>query len=206
MILLASWDDGAKTDLKMAELMKKYNIPTIFYWPSMLGKHKNLGKAKSWLSEDECKELARDFEIGSHSMTHQFMNKMDVARVTNEIHESRRKWQDFTGQAVNSFAYPKDSFSNLTKCLIKGAGYTNARTSNVGSLTPGNDLFAKKCTLNIAINRLEYNYKSWVLYADEMLQAVKEDSVFHIFGCSWEVEEYGEWERLEELIKTLVAK
>lgn len=206
MILLASWDDGAKTDLKMAELMKKYNVPTTFYWPALLGKHKNIGKAKSWLSIDECKELAKDFEIGSHSMTHQFMNNMDIARVTNEIHESKKRLQDITGQAINSFAYPKNSLSSLTKCLIKGGGYTNARTSGVGSLTPGDDPFAKKCTLQVALNRLEYNYKSWVLYAEEMLQAVKDDSVFHIFGCSWEVEEFKEWDRLEDLLKTLVAK
>lgn len=206
MILLASWDDGARTDLRMAELMQKYNIPTIFYWPSMLGKHKNPGKAKSFLSIDECKELAKTFEIGSHSMTHQFMNKLDIARVTNEIHESRRVWQDHTGQPIDSFAYPKDSYGNLTRVLVKGAGYKSARTNNVASLTPGDDPFATKCTLQIAINRLEYDYKSWVLFADEMIEKITEDSIFHIFGCSWEVEEYGEWERLEDLLKRLVER
>lgn len=205
-MLLASWDDGAKTDLRMAELMQKYNIPTIFYWPSKLGNHKNTGKAKSFLSTEECKELSKNFEIGSHSMTHQFMNKLSIAKIANEIHESRKFWQDTTGQPIDSFAYPKNSLNSLTKALVKGAGYTNARTNNVGSLTPGDDLFSKKCTLQIALNRLEYNNKSWVLYADELMEKINADSIFHIFGCSWEVDVYKEWDRLEDLIKCLVAK
>jgi len=203
MILLASWDDGAKTDLRMAELMQKYNISCTFYWPSMLGSHKNRGKAKSFLTIDECKELAKSFEIGSHSMSHNFMNKLDIARISNEIHESRKFWQDCTGQSINSFAYPKDSLSNLTKTLVKGAGYTNARSSQVCSLTPGEDLFAKKCTLQIGINRLEYNNKSWVLFADEIMKQVTDDSVFHLFGCSWEIDAFNEWDRLEHLLKQL---
>lgn len=204
MILLASWDDGAKTDLRMAELMQKYSIPTIFYWPSALGRHKNAGKAKSWLSLEECKELANTFEIGSHSMTHQFMNKMDIARISNEINQSRKYWQDILGKAVDSFAYPKDSFSNLTRVLVKGAGYLNARTNKVGSLKLPDDPFDTACTVQIAFNRLEYDNKAWTLFANEMIEKSNENSVFHFFGNSWEVEEYQEWERLEDLIKRLV--
>lgn len=203
MILSASWDDGAKTDLRMAELMQKYNIPTIFYWPSKLGTHKNIGKAKSFLTIAECKELSNSFEIGSHSMTHQFMNKLSIAKVANEIHESRKFWQDCTGQAVESFAYPKNSLTSLTKALVKGAGYKNARTSMIGGLVPSEDKFETKCTLQVAINRLEYNNKSWVLFADEMIEKVTNDSVFHLFGCSWEVDAFGEWNRLEDLLKQL---
>lgn len=203
MIVQVSFDDGASTDLKIADLMMKYDVKPVFYWPSMLGKHKNMGKAKSWLSLNECKELSKNFEIGSHSMTHQFLNKLDISTMSNEITGSRKFWQDQTGQAIESFAYPKNSLSNLTKVLIKGAGYKKARTSTTGLLTPGDDAFAINCTLQIAINRLEYKNKSWVLFSQEMMSKITENSVFHLFGNSWEVEEYNEWDRLEDLLKQL---
>ena len=40
MKITASWDDGTTADLKMAELMVKYVIPTIFYWPENIKESK----------------------------------------------------------------------------------------------------------------------------------------------------------------------
>lgn len=203
MILSASWDDGATTDFKMAELMQKYHIPTIFYWPSKIGQHKNMGRAKSFLTIPECIELSKSFEIGSHSMTHQFMNKMNIAMISNEISESRKFWQDTVSQPIYSFAYPKNSLSNLTKALVKGAGYANARTTTIGYLNPGDDLFSINCTINVGNNRLEYDGKSWFLFFEEMLPKIQADSVFHIFGNSWEIDENNEWDQLETMIRKL---
>ena len=205
MEILASWDDGSLADLKMAELMARYNVPTIFYWPSMIGKAKNMAMTSSWLTEQNCKEIASSFEIGSHSVTHQPMSKMTIPQLGMEISDSRKHWQDVTGQEVNSFAYPKSSINTMVKALIKGAGYKSARTSITGWLNPGDDPFAIQCTVQVGIDRIEYAEKCWEYFADEMLEKANDENVFYIFGNSWDVESYNDWDALESLIKKVKA-
>ena len=203
MKIISSWDDASTADFKMAELMSKYNIPTIFYWPSLLEKAKPAFSATSWLAEKDCKELAKQFEIGSHSASHKPMAKMPIGQLGMEITESRKYWQNLTGQEINSFAYPKGSINSLTKALIKGAGYKSARTSVPTHLSPGDDPFEIKCTVQVGIDRVEYNNKCWELFWEEMMEKCDENSVFHIFGSSCDVETYNDWANLETLLKRL---
>lgn len=206
MIVLASWDDGGAADVKMAELMAKYNINATFYWPSRLGQHKNTGRCNHWLTQSECKEVASKFRIGSHSATHQFMKKMSIEAICMEINESRKELQDLTGQAIDTFAYPKNSLCPMVKCFLPAAGYKDARTQVVGLLTnPFNDPYQTPCTVQIGIDRIEYNNICWEMFAREMLAKAQEqpDSVFHMFGHSHEIEEFNDWEPLEELLKLL---
>lgn len=200
MEVIASWDDGSTADLKMAELMTRYNIPTIFYWPSMMGKAKELRTISSWLTDKECKEIANNFMIGSHSASHQSMKKMTIPQLSMEVTDSRKHWQDLTSQEIEYFAYPKNSINSLTKALVKGAGYKFARTNVVGHLKPGDDSFAIQCTVQIGIDRIEYKNKCWEYFAEEMLSKIQPDSTFHLFGNSWEVELYNDWSALEELL------
>lgn len=206
MNVLASWDDGTTADLRMADLMAKYNIPTIFYWPSLLGQAKHLAMTSSWLSEKECKEIASRFEIGSHSVTHQSFKKKQIAQITREINDSRKHWQDITGQPINSFAYPKQSVNSLVKALLRGAGYTSARTCVTGFLNKGDDPFEIKCTVQVGIDRIEYQNRSWELFAEEMISKSNKSSTFYIFGNSWDVESYRDWENLETLLKKLKGR
>jgi peptidoglycan/xylan/chitin deacetylase (PgdA/CDA1 family) len=203
MKIIASWDDGSTADLRMADLMAKYEIETIFYWPSMIGAAKDLAMTSSWLSEKDCEQIASKFEIGSKSVTNKPMNKRMIQAISMEIHSSKKYWQDVTGQEIKSFAYPRNSLNSLNKALIKGAGYTTARTSITGSLNPGNDPHSIQCTVQIGIDRIEYKEKSWELFAQEMINKCDDNSIFHIFGSSWDIESYNDWNALESLIKQI---
>ncbi len=206
MKIIASWDDGTVADLKMAELMQKYGIETTFYWPSSLSEGKNLAVIGSWLSEKQCKEISKSFKIGSHSITQKPMRKMDVGQISREINDSKKYLQDLTGQEIDSFAYPKESYNNMIAALLKGAGYKTARTYICGHIDPGPDAYHIQCTVQIGIDRIDYKNKSWEIFASEMHSKCKEDSVFHLFGNSWDVETYYDWNNLEDLLKLLTGK
>lgn len=206
MKIIASWDDGTIADLRMSELMAKYGIPTIFYWPSYIKQAKDLTFSSSWLKEKDCQEIASKFEIGSHSVSHKPMKKMQISQISYEINESRKNWQDITGQPINSFAFPQNSMNSLTKALVKGAGYTSARSLFTGFLDPGTDPYEIKCTVHIGIDKIEYKEKSWELFADEMISKSNEQSVFHIFGSSWDIDVFNDWENLENLLKILTKR
>jgi peptidoglycan/xylan/chitin deacetylase (PgdA/CDA1 family) len=204
--VIASWDDGTTADLKMAELMLKYDIPTIFYWPSYISRGNELAMTSSWLSEKQCKEIASQFEIGSHSVSDVSMKKMQISQISREINDSKKHWQDVTGQPINSFAYPKNSMNSLMKALLKGAGYTSARANFIGFLNSGDDPFESKCTVQIGMDRIDYNNKCWELFAEEMIAKANENSIFHIFGNPWDIETFGDWENLENLLKILTGR
>ena len=204
MKIISSWDGASPTDFKMADLMSKYNIPTIFYWPSLLEKAKPIFSQTSWLTEKDCKSLSQQFEIGSLSATNKPMKKMTINQLAMEITDSRKYWQDLTGQEIKSFAYPKSSINSVTKCLIKGAGYKSARTYIPNHLSPGDDPFEIKCTIQVGIDRVEYNDKSWELFWEEISCKTNEDSIFHIFGSSCDIEVSKDWDNLERLLKSLI--
>lgn len=207
MKVIATWDDAAVWDLRIAELMKKYEIKTIFYWPVMLEKSKNVGRVGKFLSMDQCKKLAKDFEVGSHTVTHHFLTKINTKQARNEIFDSRKQWQDLTGQEINSFCYPRGYQNQIIKMLVKNAGYKDARVTTIGHLSPGDDPYKTPTTVHVGVDRVEYKNKCWEMYGREMLEEArkKEDAVFHIMGHSWEIERENDWKALEDFLKDVCA-
>lgn len=203
MKVIASWDDASFYDRKMADLMKKYNVKTVFYWPCNLDKSRNMNKCNKFLALNDCKELAKDFEVGSHTVTHNWLPDLNTQQARNEIFDSRKFWQDVTGQAVESFSYPRGRHNELVRILVKNAGYKEARTTIVGHLKPNDDPLQMHTTVHVGIDRKEYKDISWELFARKMIKEAKDDSVYHLWGHSWEIELYKDWENLENLLKEL---
>lgn len=205
MKIIASWDDGCVLDLRMAELMAKYNIPTIFYWPYALDKSKNMNRCKTFLTMDQCKEIAKNFEIGSHTVNHHWLTKINTQQAQNEIFDSRKLWQDALGQEIKSFCYPRGYKNGIVKLLVKNAGYTSARTTVIGHLSPGPDAMEQPTTVHIGIDRIEYKNVSWEIFARQMLEQAREnpEAIFHMMGHSWEIDLFGDWDNLENLLKEL---
>ena len=207
MKIIATWDDGAKQDLKISELMAKYKIPTIFYWPCALEKSHNLKGVKSFLSLKECKAISRSFTVGSHSYNHTHLKKsiIDRTQAKFEIFNSRKFWQDATGQSIDTFCYPRGRFSLEYKEMVKDAGYKSARGVEVGSLDEGKDPYHTPTTVHVGIKRTEYNGVTWFNYAKMMIEKTKDmkNPLFHLFGHSWEIETNNEWKNLESLLRDL---
>ena len=205
MKVIATWDDAAIEDLKLAELMAKYEIPTIFYWPFNLEKSVNVKSIKKFLTQKQCLEIAKKFEIGSHTITHNYLTKIPLKAASPEISDSRKKWQDLTGQGINSLCYPRGYSNQLIRMIAKNAGYKNARTTVVGRLDEGTDPYQTPTTVHVGIDRVEYKGICWQMFANKMLEEArkKDDAIFHLFGHSWEIERENDWKDLESLLKEL---
>lgn len=207
MRIIATWDDGAKQDLRLADLMAKYKIPTIFYWPCALKNSQNLTRVKQFLNLKECKGIAKHFTIGSHTYNHLHLKKETIneKQAKFEIFNSRKFWQDETGQSVDTFCYPRGRFSVEYKDMVKCAGYKSARGVMVGSLNDGKDPYYTQATVHVGIKREEYKNLTWIEYAVMMFKQAQEikNSTFHMFGHSWEIEANNEWENLESLLKDI---
>jgi len=82
--------------------------------------------------------------IGSHTMTHPILTRVDHATACNEIVRSKAIIEEKLGSPVELFAYPngrKEDFDNDIVMMLKKTGFSAACTTIHGSIIGGENLF-----------------------------------------------------------------
>ena len=194
MRLEISIDDGHQLDFKAIELLKKYELPATFYIPS-----------NTDLLGEEIKEIAKDFEIGGHTVNHlHTLKDVDDITLKHEIEDNKTWLEEIIGRKITSFCYPRGRYDERIKKAVKDAGFTEARTTKVLCIDKPTDPFEKGTSIH-CYQRKEYENIDWLELASSMYQEClkKPDSVFHVWAHSWELEKNDEWDKFEELLKTI---
>ena len=95
------------------------------------------------MNRDELRQLAASgqIEIGGHSLTHAALPLVSPATAIREIEVGRAKLRDWTGQDVDSFAYPFGMYNKTVVGLVRGAGFKRSSTVTPGVATPSTDPF-----------------------------------------------------------------
>ena len=204
MRLKISFDDGTVQDLKIAELIEKHGFvdSCIFYFPVMPEIANGL-KGRESLSNDQMKQIASKFEIGSHTITHPLLTRIPLEQARTEIIDSKMLLEHRFDKEIKSFCYPRGYSSNELRNFVKEAGYTTARSTIVGCISKSEDKLFEKTSVHMGCDRREYDAMNWYEYANHLLeQASKiENSVFSIWSHGWELESYPKgFELFEELL------
>ena len=137
MKIVLSFDDGCKLDMRIAELLDKYNLPGLFYIPVMW---ESYNRTKGWegLSQQDVLDLSNRFEIGSHSITHALLTKVPSAVADYEIIQSKPMLEMAIGKKVTSFCYPRGYANEHHKALVRRI-YDSGRSVIVGAVEEGDD-------------------------------------------------------------------
>ncbi|MBU0459149.1 polysaccharide deacetylase family protein [Patescibacteria group bacterium] len=226
MQFITSWDDGRKTDLRIAAMLEKYGLTGTFYVSPPETNEKPA------LSTNEILEIASRHTIGAHSMTHPRLTRIPIDQAKREIEESKQWIEGITGKECNTFCYPAGDFNDQTKKLVKEAGFVEARTVEQLEFKSA-DYFASPTTLQvypfpfrkrwtrwwhyidplvrlrvflprmIALRLPPKAYASWAELAKSLYRYAQKTNqpFFHLWGHSWEIEKYGMWEELEEFLR-----
>jgi len=201
-----SFDDGSIYDLRTADLLKRYNLNAVFFIPVNWQRYL-LSKGIDPLTVDNLRDLASQFEIGSHGVNHELLTRSDNSKIDQEIFDSYEFWQK-TGYKVTGFCYPRGYYNEDIKNKVKEAGYTWARTVKVCELLPPSDPFETHTTVHIGLDRKEYG-TDWLTFAKDKLEealersAMGEEIHYNIFGHSEEIHRYQQWSRVEELLRLI---
>lgn len=219
-IVTTSWDDGYPSDLKLAELLKRYDIPATFYIPIH-------NMERECMNPQQISEIAQVFDIGGHSYHHKKLTRISLSEVETEIIEGKKMLEDITGRELLSFCYPWGAFNDQVMGIVKEAGFIGARTTK--SLTRSiRDPLAMSTTVSAAnwwfapyikhsvasrdpvlfsfMVRNNLFFKGWHRLAIETLDFVmKNGGVWHLWGHSWEIDENSDWGRLEEVLRVISA-
>lgn len=221
-LLTTSWDDGHALDLRLADLLSRYGFKGTFYVAR--------DYVTPRLTETQIRDLAARHEIGAHTLTHPQLTRVAPEQAHAEIAGSRMWLEDVLGQPVTAFCYPRGDTSEQVKALVHAAGFRLARTVQAYSIAHPSDPLAVATTFQVypfprrplrARNplrpyqplwsalphavRLRLTPRAlsqWTRVALATLErATDTGGVWHLWGHSWEIEQYSLWHSLEECLK-----
>ena len=219
IIITTSWDDGHALDLRLAELLDKYDIKATFYVP--------INNAENpVMMPSELKVVANEFEIGGHTVNHIYLNKLDKEAARYEIFECKTMLQDLLGRNIDAFCYPGGKYSQRDIDLVKEAGFLFGRTTRLlhSSYDVESHLMdtymqayhhsvitlTKHCLKNTFLLPIAQNLlfskgnNNFPKLADELFTKIcANGGVFHLWGHSWEIEKFNLWHDLEIVFKML---
>ena len=217
-LITTSWDDGHPLDFRLAELLQKYRLPGTFYIPKYNAEHEVM-------SAQHIAELAKNFEIGGHTIHHTRLHTTDEQSLKNEIEGCRHWLSDLLGDAPQSFCFPGGVFHRKAIEVVRSSGFSVARTTELLSIetsTPDGLLpttlqmyehSAFTYTKHLAKRRRWTHLLQWLrsyslyklpLLAESYLNGIeKNGGCFHLWGHSWEIEEFDLWAKLEELFRII---
>jgi peptidoglycan/xylan/chitin deacetylase (PgdA/CDA1 family) len=119
---LLTIDDGNLDNYTNAfPIMQKYGFTGVLY---LVG---NYIGAKDYMTVDQILEMHNaGWEVGSHSMNHLDLTKLEPDAMRYEIVESRETLEEELGIPVLTFAYPFGLYNDAAVDYIKFAGYIGA--------------------------------------------------------------------------------
>jgi peptidoglycan/xylan/chitin deacetylase (PgdA/CDA1 family) len=131
-----TFDDGYEDFYTTAwPLLKKYGFTATIYIIS----GKIDGNYMTW---DQIRELQKaGIQIGAHTVDHVDLSKATPASQAFQIDTSKQTIEEQIGVPVNAFCYPSGKFNPLTIQLTRTARYSNATTTEPGSVHVGDDPF-----------------------------------------------------------------
>lgn len=201
-----SYDDGVTQDIRLIELLNKYQIKGTFNLNSgLLGQSGmiNIGKRPAThnkVSPEEVKQIYAGQEIASHGLYHTTICNTDPARCLNEILTCRKELERLVEHPITGFAYAFGAYDDTVLEALKSCGITYARTIKATH------------TFDIPENFLIWDPTCH--HDDEALPELTEKflkdtslfpmlKLFYVWGHSYEFDQNDNWEHMESFLEKM---
>lgn len=221
-LLTISVDDGHVSDLWSAELLCKFGLKATFYIP-------RTNPERAVITQRKLKELATEFEVGGHTLSHTQLPALTENRAWEEIRGCKDWLEDVLGRPVQSFCYPRGKYNRRVRELVKRAGFLGARTChyNLNSLPQdafeagvSTEAFSHSVAVHLRHALVEGNYRGsvdffrihhlatdWEKHFRGALNWVEsKGGVAHLYLHSWQIEDQNEWQKLERVLHDASAR
>jgi hypothetical protein len=221
LLFTFSIDDGHPSDLKMADLLDKYDLRGTFYVPI------RNREGYAVLSPEQLAELGRRFEIGSHTYDHCYLNEVDIWEAYFQIAEGKKELESMIGTAVTGFCYPGGKYTQRDIDLVKACGFKYARTTMNLRFDVGHNPYEMPTTVqfyphdrsvyvrNFAAGhwmdrqgalRLAMMNDDWMQRLFAMFDyACEHGEVFHVWAHSREIDKLGAWDKLDDFFRHVAS-
>jgi peptidoglycan/xylan/chitin deacetylase (PgdA/CDA1 family) len=228
-IVTTSWDDGHPLDLRLANLLDRYGVQGTFYVPREFSRGRMDDSALCELAQYEIgahtlnhvpltdvqPQTAYEEIRGSRAWLQDLLSR-DVpmfcypkGRHNADVREMVRQAGFSGARTVEMFVVtpPDDAYQMGTTILVyphplrfvpgKPLGLSRALWDPIGRHGPG-------------IRRLELGTRAWLSWsalAKATFDAtMARGGIWHLCGHSWEIEKYGMWRQLEDVLRYVSAR
>ena len=207
-----SYDDGITQDIRLIELLNKYNLKCTFNLNSQLMGQKGmliregLRISHYKLHPDDIKNIYAGHEVAVHTLTHPNLTRCDEAEIIRQVEQDRLNLSELVGYEVVGMAFPGGGINNddrVANVIKRNTGVKYCRTTTTTSnFDPQENLFRFNPTaFHLDFDKLmDLGQKFVDLKADT-------PQIFYIWGHSYEMD-YGAdyWVRLEEFFRLISGK
>ena len=141
-------------------------------------------------------EVYKNHEVAGHTNTHQHLEKLDDARLREEIHRGQDTLEQLFGRKLLGLAYPYGTYNDHVVDVLREEGVRYARTTaQTESFDLPQDLLRMTTTCRHANPKLLDLARQFV--------AAKPDhpQLFYLWGHSYEFEQFDNWELMEEFCR-----
>lgn len=214
--ITTSWDDGHPSDRRLGDLLGKYDLKGTFYVPQVNPGHRVM-------KESEITDLARDFEIGGHTLRHRNLKRLSTLEAREEIKGSFDWLRTLLQKDPISFCPPFGEYSRRSLADIYAAGFRVIRTV---------ELLSPKRTAGLIPTTVQmFDHNSFTLFkhllkrgrirnlslwygsrfaadtyrlVDHYLEFIGEHGgCLHLWGHSWEIDQFRYWNKLERIFSAI---
>ena len=207
-----SYDDGVTQDIRLIELLNKYNLKCTFNLNSdLLSQRGVLIRNNQRISHyklypEDVKTIYEGHEVAVHTLTHPNLTQCSDEEVIRQVETDRVNLSDIVGYEVVGMAYPCGGVNNderVAEIIKNNTGVKYCRTITT------NDSF------DTQENLYRFNPTSYHLDFDKLMQLGKEfiemktetPKIFYIWGHSYEMDyETDYWTKLERFFKLISNK
>lgn len=204
--LTFSYDDGQTPDLKMIEILNKYNLKCTFNISSGLGIKEGEPDYRNetnsgYLTVNEIKKYLVGHEIAGHSCTHPGLTDCSFDDAFREVYEDKLVLEKTFNTKIYGMAYPFGTCNEQVMQIVADSGMHYARTvKDTNSFKIPLNRFELNPTCHHNGDKLEELIEEFI----STKATEKTPMLFYIWGHSWE---FGggdhDWVWFEELCKRL---
>lgn len=204
-----SYDDGCRDDLRLAQILKRYNMKATF----------NINSYRlingDGITVEEAKALIKDgHEIAVHGKHHRANGISRPVDGIRDVLQCREELEEALGEIIRGMAYPDTGITNFAngsdynkiKSYLIDLGIVYSRT-----LGGDNDRFELPADWHSWMPTAHHNNKDIFGYIDRFLEtdlennysALRHPRLFYIWGHAYEFTANNNWEHLEKICSLL---
>lgn len=200
--------------MKTAELLHKHGLNGTFFIPM-----KNC-EGDEVLSDAQIREIARSFEVGSHTHDHCYLKNVDIWQAYHQINDGKARLEDLLGTPVNGFCYPGGRYRLRDVELVRACRFTYARTTMNLRFDAGRKPYELPTTVqfyphdrdvyfrNFAGSgnwfrrlsglRIALEHDNWIMRLYALFDhACRTGGTFHLWGHSKQIDELNAWHDID---------
>ena len=204
-----SFDDGVTQDIRLIELLDRYDLKATFNLnSSLLGLKNTLNVGgvevdQTKVPYDCVGEIYKNHEVAVHTLTHPCLPQLDERAIVWQVEQDRATLEMLTGKKVRGMAYPCGGVNNddrVASVLRERTAIRYARTIT------STYAFSKQENLLRFNPTISYTEPNLFEVVETFLRSKGEDEqLLYIWGHAYELDARGtiNWQSMEELCRLL---